>query len=108
MSIFIKAGYYAVSKQHLNITLMPTTIWHKGIILTKKNKVISTLNHENENKLELVNYNHSTVLLLNNSVIYENKNLFFYNLDLSLTDDNFIFNKYRFDAYVNYEFVKCI
>ena len=108
MSIFMKGGYYSVSKQILNITLKPTTIWHYGIILTNKNKALSTLNPHNENKLELVNYNHSAVLLLNNSIIYENKNLFFYNLDLSLTDDNFIFNKYRFDAYVNYDFVKCI
>jgi hypothetical protein len=108
MSVFIKAGYYAVSKQILNITLKPTTIWHSGIILTNENKVISILNHENENKLEMLKYNDIIVLLLNNSIIYENKKLFNYNLDLSLTDDDFTFNKDRFASCVSYEYIKCI
>ena len=97
MSVFIKAGYYAVSKQILNITLKPTYVWHNGLILTNKNMVISTLNPENENKLELVNYKNSTVLLLNNSIVYDNKKLFYYNLNLSLTNDDFMFNKDRFN-----------
>ena len=107
MSIFIKGGYYAVSKQLLNITLKPTTVWHNGIILTNKNKIISTLNPQNENKLELLNYNDTSVLLLNNSIIYENKKLFNYKLDLSLMDDDFILNKDRFDACIEYNFIKC-
>ena len=108
MSVFIKCGYYAVSKQLLNITLKPTTVWHNGIILTTKNKVISTLNQENENKLELLNYNDISVLLLNNSIIYEHKKLFNYHLKLSLTDDDFTFNKDRFNECINYEYIKCI
>jgi hypothetical protein len=108
MSAFIKGGYYAVSKQILNITLKPTTLWHNGIILTNENKVISILNPENENKLKLVNYKDTSVLLLNNSIIYENKILFNYNLDLSLTDDDFTFNKDRFASCVSYEYIKCI
>ena len=107
MSVFIKGGYYAVSKQLLNITLKPTTLWHNGIILTNKNKVLSTLNPENENKLVLVNYMDTAVLLLNNSIIYENKKLFNYNLDLSLTDDDFIFNKDRFGGCIIYEYSNC-
>lgn len=108
MSVFIKGGYYAVTKQILNITLKPTTIWHNGIILTNKNKVISTLNPQNENKLKLVNYTDTAVLLLNNSIIYENKNLFNYNLNLFLTDEDLIFNKDRFNSCVIYEYIKCI
>jgi len=108
MSVFINCGYYAVSKQILNIILKPTILWHNGIILTNENKVISTLNPENENKLQLVNYKDTSVLLLNNSIIYENKNLFNYNLDLSLKYDVVSFNKNRFDEYVTYEYIKCI
>ena len=107
MSVFINCGYYAVSKQILNIILKPTILWHNGIILTNENKVISTLNPENENKLKLVNYKDTSVLLLNNSIIYENKKLFNYNLDLSLIDDDFILNKDRFDACIEYNFIKC-
>ena len=106
MSVFIKAGYYAISKQILNITLKPTTVWHNGLILTNKNMVISTLNPEKENKLELVNYKDSTVLLLNNSIVYDNKKLFYYKLNLSLTNDDFIFNKERFNNCINYIYIK--
>jgi hypothetical protein len=108
MSIFIKCGYYAVSKQVLNITLKPTKLWHKGIILTNKNYVISTLNPDNENKLKLVKYNDMVALLLNNSIIYENKKIFTYNLDLSLTGDDFLFNKDRFNKCIDYEYVRSI
>jgi len=108
MSIFIKGGYYAISKQLLNITLKPTILWHNGIILTNQNKVISTLNPENENKLEMLKYKDTSVLLLNNSIIYENKKLFIYKLDLSLKYDDFSFNKNRFDECIKYEYIKCI
>ena len=108
MSVFINCGYYAVSKQILNIILKPTILWHNGIILTNENKVISTLNPENENKLKLINYKDTSVLLLNNSIIYENKNLFNYNLDLSLKYDVVGFNKNRFHDCVTYEYIKCI
>jgi hypothetical protein len=107
MSIFIKGGYYAISKKLLNITLKPTLLWHNGIILTNNNKVISTLNPETENKLVMVNYNDTALLLLNNSIIYENKKLFSYNLDLSLIADDFVFNKDRFASCIDYEFIKC-
>ena len=106
MSVFIKCGYYAISKQILNITLKPSTLWHSGFILTNKNKAISTLNPQNENKLKLVNYNDSAVLLLNNSIIYENNKLFYYNMELSLTNDDFIFNKDRFGTCIDYEYIK--
>jgi len=105
MSILIRGGYYAVSKKILNITLKPTTLWNSGIILTKYNKVISTLNPQNENKIVLINYNDTAVLLLNNSIIYENKKLFNYNLDLSLVDDDFFFDKDRFKRCIDYEFI---
>ena len=108
MSVFINCGYYAVSKQILNIILKPTILWHNGIILTNENKVISTLNPENENKLKLVNYKDTSVLLLNNSIIYENKNLFNYNVDLSLKYDVVGFNEDRFKTCIKYEYIKCI
>jgi hypothetical protein len=107
MSLLIKCGYYAISKHVLNLTLKPTNIWHNGIILTNKNKVISTLDSENENKLKMIKYNDMAVLLLNNSVIYENKKLFSYNLDLSLIDDDLFFKRDRFDSCIDYEVVIC-
>jgi hypothetical protein len=104
MSVLITAGYYAISNQILNIIFKPTTVWRNGIILTNQNKVISTLKPENENNLKLVYYKDSAVLLLNNSIIYQDNKLFNYNLNLSLTDDEFTFNKERFDKCISYYF----
>jgi hypothetical protein len=106
MSVLLRCGYFAISKQLLNITLKPTILWHNGIILTNQNKVISTLNPQNENKLVLVQYNTTAVLLLNNSIIYENKKLFNYKIDLSLTNDDFIFNKERFETCIDFHTYK--
>ena len=108
MSVFIKSGYCAFSKQILNITLKPTTVWHNGLILTNHHQVLSTLNPANENKLKLVNYRDSNVLLLNNSIIYQDNKLFNYTLNLSLTDDEFTFNKERFNKFIRFFLKKTI
>jgi hypothetical protein len=105
MSMLIRGGYYAVKKQILNVNLKPTTLWHEGLILTNKNMVITRLNPKKENNIELVNYKNTALLLLNNTVIYENNKLFNYNIDLSFTNDDFIFNKYRFDKCISYDFI---
>ena len=108
MSVFIKGGYFAFSKQLLNISLKPTTLWHNGIILTNKNQVLSTLNPDIENKLKLVCYKDTAVLLLNNAIIYENKKLFNYYLDLSFKNDfnDFLFDKNRFNSCIDYQWTK--
>jgi hypothetical protein len=109
MSIFIRGGYYAFSKKLLNITLKPTTVWHNGLLLTNNNKVISTLNPSEENKLELVYYGSTAMLLLNNGIIYENKKLFTYNLELVLAfpDEDFSL-KERFASCIDYKFISCV
>jgi hypothetical protein len=107
MSVFIKGGYFAFSKQLLNITLTPTTVWHNGLVLTSKNKFITRLNPAKENKFELVYHGNAAALLLNNGIIYEDKKLFSYNLELHLTDDDYWFNKDRLAACVEYKFISC-
>ena len=104
MSVFIKGGYYAVSKQFLNITLKPTTKWHHGL-LSFHNKVISTIDPLKENKLEMIQYNNMAVLLLNNGIIYENKKLFTYDLELALTENDFLWRKDILASCIDYEYV---
>jgi len=103
--MFIRGGYYAVKKQILNIKLKPTNLWHEGLILTNNNMVITRLNPRKEHNIELVNYKNTALLLLNNSIIYENDKLFNYNIDLYFTDDDFIFNKNRFDKCISYQYI---
>jgi hypothetical protein len=105
MSMLIRGGYYAVKKQILNVNLKPTTLLHEGLILTNKNMLITKLNLKKENNIELVNYKDTALLLLNNTVIYENNKLFNYNINLSFKNDDFIFNKNRFDKCIHYDFI---
>ena len=107
MSVFIRGGYFAFSKKLLNITLKPTTAWHHGLLLTNKNQVITTLNPQKENKLELKHYPGTTVLVLNEEIIYEHKKLFTYYLDLALTEDDFIWNKDKVASCIKYEYISC-
>ena len=93
----IRGGYYAFTRQILNVRIKPTTAWHEGFILTNKNMVITRLNTRKENNIELANYKDTIVLLLNNSIIYENNKLFYYDINLSFINDDFICNKQRFD-----------
>jgi hypothetical protein len=106
MSAFIKGGYSAVSKQFLNITLKPTTVWHTGLLLNHKNKVLSTLHPSKENKLEMIQYNNMTVLLLNNGIIYEDKKFFSYYLEFSLMENDFQWTtKDILASYIDYDYV---
>ncbi len=111
--MLIKGGYYAFSKKLLNVTLKPTNVWHTGLILTNKNLFITRLNPARENKLELIQHKDMAVLLLNNGIIYEDKKLFTYNIDLALTDEtdetdnNFLTLKDRVARDVEYKFISC-
>jgi len=107
MSVFIRGGYYAFSNKLLNIRLKPTNVWHTGLVLTNKNKFISNLNPSRENKLELLWCKNTAVLLLNNSIIYEDKKLFTYQLNLALTPADIIWSKERFASCIDYEWISC-
>jgi len=106
MSVLFRGGYHVFTRQIVNITLQPTAVWHNGNIVTNKNMLLSTLQPHKENKLEMINYDDTAVLLLNNNIIYENKKLFTYKINLSLTDDDFTFNKSRFDSCIRYQLIK--
>ena len=112
MSFLIKAGYDAIRKQVLNVSLKPNTLWHTGMVLVNKNMVVCTLNPRNENTLEVVNYNDTATLLLNNAIIYENNKLFTYKIDLAVTDNESLYlddrsleNLIEYD-YINFSDIK--
>ena len=104
MSFIIKGGYDILRKQILNVSLKPTTIWHHGIVYVNRGMVAGTLSPLKENKLEIVNYNNTSTLLLNNSIIYENDKLFDYKIDLSVKDESAIWNDNSMDKYVIFQY----
>lgn len=88
MSFIIRGGYDAVRKQVLNISLKRTEKWTSGSLLVRKNLLVYNLVPRYDNKIELVKYNDNHALLLNNTIIYEDKKLFTYKLDFKGLDAN--------------------
>ena len=82
MSFLIKGGYDAMRKQVVNISLRRTDKWARGLIFVRANRYVGSLDPVNENKIELVKFDDIHALLLNNAIIYEDKKLFTYKLEL--------------------------
>jgi hypothetical protein len=83
MSFFIRAGYDMKLKLIKNVFLMKTNTWQRGIILLNDRGNICQINSANENKVEMIRYNDKHALLLNSMIIYENVDLFTYDINLS-------------------------
>jgi hypothetical protein len=83
MSFVIRGGYDIFRKQVLNVTLKHSDKWSQGLVMVKHNMFLSQIMPLNENKLEIVKYHGSNVLLLNDNIIYENKKLFSYKIELN-------------------------
>ena len=82
MTLLIRGGYDAMRKQIVNISLKRTDKWMNGLLMVQKNMYVGSLLPANENYVEIVKYGDSNVLLLNNNIVYENKTLFTYKLEL--------------------------
>ena len=82
MSFLIKGGYDVFRKQVLNVSLKRADVWTHGHIMVRQHKYVGELSSQNENIIELVRYDDMHALVLNNAIIYEDKKLFTYKLDL--------------------------
>jgi hypothetical protein len=82
MSFTIKAGYDRLRKQVLNISLKRTELWTHGSIFVQQNIHMAGIQPDRENHIEIVKYDDMHALLLNNAIIYEDKKLFSYTIDL--------------------------
>ena len=82
MSFLIKGGYDVFRKQILNVSLKRADVWTHGHIMVRQHKYVGELSSQNENIIELVRYDDMHALVLNNAIIYEDKKLFTYKLDL--------------------------
>ena len=102
MSFLVKGGYDAIRNQVINISLRRSEKWTRGLIFIGNNQYVGSLNPVNENNIEMVKFDDKHALLLNNGIIYENKKLFAYKLDIQsetepdLNDPNiYDFLKYK-------------
>ena len=101
MSFILRGGYDAIRKQALNITLKRSDKWLQGLVMVRPNMFVSTIKSHNENKLEIVKYNDTHALLLNENIIYENKKLFTYKIELNG------FNELEINDRNMYDFMDC-
>jgi hypothetical protein len=104
MSFIIKGGYDAIRKQVLNISLKRTNKWTTGTLLVKKDILVYNLVPRYDNEIELVKYNDVHALLLNNTIIYEDKKLFSYKLNLQGFNELLVYDSNPHD-YLEYKYV---
>ena len=104
MSFLVKGGYDAIRKQVLNISLRRTDKWARGLIFIGSNHFVGSLNPVNENKLELVKFDDKHALLLNNGIIYEDKKLFAYKLDLQCETEPNLTDRHLYD-FLDYNYL---
>jgi hypothetical protein len=101
MSFILRGGYDSFRKQVLNISLKGTEKWTSGNLFVKKNLLVYNLVPRYDNKIELVKYNDTHALLLNNTIIYENNKLFTYKIELQG------FNELEINDRNMYDFMDC-
>ena len=104
MALVIKGGYNILRRQVLNVCLKPSTIWVNGIVVAPENYVVSELQPTNENNLEFVAFKDKHILLLNDTIIYEDKKLFNYNIKLKCTTKHAMTNSSLY-TFIDFNYV---
>ena len=103
MSFALRAGYDAVYRHVINVSLKKTSLWKNGLLMV--NGVNFNIDSSRDNLIEIVKYDDINTLMLNNAIIYENRKLFTYNIDLTYNMNNQDFQKESFYKYIDFNIV---
>lgn len=112
MSFLIKCGHNKFLKQIVNVSLLNCKLWTLGTIYIDKYIDTPSYDHHKEfsdeysnlhkdmyilplvkiysdncNNLKLIKNKDNNILLLNDTIIYQNTELFTYNIDLNFSDE---------------------
>jgi hypothetical protein len=93
-SFLFNGGYNATRNEVINFSLKKTNLWNNGIVSVNNHTYLYKLYSRNDTKLEMVKYNNKYALLANNMIIFENEELFSYNIEL-LRRDNELLNHHN-------------
>ena len=74
MSFIIKCGYDAFYRNIINVKLKQTNLWSKGSVMV--NGIKFNIDSSRDNLVEIVKYDDTNTLLVNNAIIYDNRKLF--------------------------------
>lgn len=90
-SFLFKGGYNASRNEVINFSFKKTNLWNNGIVSINNYTYLYKLYSRNDTYLEMVKYNNKYALLANNMIIFENEEIFSYNIEL-LRRDNELLN----------------
>ena len=104
MSFMLKAGYDAFYKHIINVSLRKTTIWNRGAVIV--NGTNFNIDAERDNLIEMIKYDDMNTLMVNNAIIYENRQLFNYDIDLNYNfQEQHDFSKKNLYNYIDFNIV---
>lgn len=90
-SFLFNGGYNASRNEVINFSFKKTNLWNNGIVSINNYTYLYKLYSRNDTNLEMVKYNNKYALLVNNMIIFENEEIFSYNIEL-LRRDNELLN----------------
>jgi len=104
MSFALKGGYDAFYRHVINVSLRKTNIWKRGAIIV--NGTQFNIDSARDNLIEMVKYDDINTLMLNNAIIYENRKLFVYDIDLKYNiEQTHDFSKKNLYNYIDFNVV---
>jgi len=104
MSFILRGGYDAFQRSIINISLKNTNLWNRGAISV--NGVNCNIDSSRDNTIEMVKYDDMNTLLVNNAIIYENRKLFKYDINLIMNINSCDFSKNNLYNYIDYRAVR--
>ena len=104
MSFLLKGGYDVFSKNIINVYLKKTTIWNRGAVMV--NGVKFNIDSNRDNEIEMIRYDDVNSLMVNNAIIYENRRLFTYDIDLNCLLHQNDFSKKNLYNYIDFKIIK--
>ena len=104
MSFVIKCGYDAFYRNIINVKLKQTNLWSKGSVMV--NGIRFNIDSSRDNLVEIVKYDDTNTLMVNNAIIYDNRKLFMYDIHLIHNISAQDFSKRNFYNYIEFDIVK--
>ena len=103
MSFALRAGYDAVYRHVINVSLKKTSLWKNGLLVV--NGVNFNIDSSRDNLIEIVKYHDLNTLMVNNAIIYENRKLFTYDVDLNMNIHYNDFSKKNLYNYIDFNVI---
>lgn len=91
-SFLFNGGYNSVRNEIINFSFKKTNLWNNGIVSINNHTYLYKLYSCNDINLEMVKYNNKYALLANDMIIFENEEVFPYNIELLRRDNELLNN----------------